>query len=91
MPLRCPASSGTRRVQRNLRDGLPFPYTEADARTLSHGHAGGGPEETFPFAIAWDDVAIGSLSLLHSAPQGNSPRTAAWATTWAGPIGAGES
>lgn len=31
------------RVRRMLRDGLPYPYTEADARGLSGGDAGIGP------------------------------------------------
>ena len=61
-----PGLIGDPAVQRNLRDGLPFPYTEADARTFLTAMLAADPEETFPFAIAWDDVAIGSLSLLRA-------------------------
>ena len=28
------ASIGNRNVQRNLRDGIPFPYTQEDARSF---------------------------------------------------------
>ena len=69
-----PGLIGDPAVQRNLRDGLPFPYTEADARTFLTAMLAAGPEGTFPFAIAWDDVAIGSLSLLR---QGNLHRRTA--------------
>ena len=69
-----PGLIGDPAVQRNLRDGLPFPYTEADARTFLTAMLAADPEETFPFAIAWDDVAIGSLSLLR---QGNLHRRTA--------------
>ena len=57
-----------------LRPWRPFPYTEADARAFLTAMLAADPEETFPFAIAWDDVAIGSLSLLR---QGNLHRRTA--------------
>ena len=69
-----PGLIGDPAVQRNLRDGLPLPYTEADARAFLTAMLAADPEEAFPFAIAWEDVAIGSLSLFR---QGNIHRCAA--------------
>ena len=69
-----PGLIGDPAVQRNLRDGLPLPYTEEDARAFLAAMLAADPEEAFPFAIAWEDVAIGSLSLFR---QGNIHRCAA--------------
>ena len=69
-----PGLIGDPAVQRNLRDGLPLPYTEEDARAFLTAMMAADPEEAFPFAIAWEDVAIGSLSLFR---QGNIHRCAA--------------
>ena len=69
-----PGLIGDPAVQRNLRDGLPLPYTEEDARAFLTAMLAADPEEAFPFAIAWEDVAIGSLSLFR---QGNIHRCAA--------------
>lgn len=69
-----PGLIGDPAVQRNLRDGLPLPYTEEDARAFLTAMLAADPEAAFPFAIAWEDVAIGSLSLFR---QGNIHRCAA--------------
>ena len=84
-----PGLIGDPAVQRNLRDGLPLPYTEEDARAFLTAMLAADPEEAFPFAIAWEDVAIGSLSLFRQGTSAAARRN--WATTFAGPIGAGGS
>ena len=44
------------RVRRMLRDGLPYPYTEADARAFLAETLASDPEEVFAFAIAQEDI-----------------------------------
>lgn len=49
-------------VTDNLRDGLPTPYTEADARDyIAFAQTAG--EGAYAFAIAEDGVAVGSIQL----------------------------
>lgn len=49
-------------VTDNLRDGLPTPYTEADARDyIAFAKTAG--EGAYAFAIAEDGVAVGSIQL----------------------------
>ena len=49
-------------VTDNLRDGLPTPYTEADARDY-RAFAHTAAEGAYAFAIAEDGVAVGSIQL----------------------------
>ena len=51
------------RVQANLRDGLPLPYTEQDARNYIGAMLTADPQSTFAFAIAVEDVAVGSIGV----------------------------
>ncbi len=81
------ASSGTRRCSGTCGTACPFLY-RGGRPGLPHSHAGGGPRGGLPFAIAWEDVAIGSLSLFRQGTSTAARRN--WATTWAGPIGAGD-
>ena len=59
------------RVRRMLRDGLPYPYTEADARAFLAETLASDPEEVFAFAIAQEDIPVGSLGMFR---QGNIHR-----------------
>lgn len=53
-------------VTDNLRDGLPTPYTEADARDyIAFAQTAG--EGAYAFAIAEDGVAVGSIQLTRPA------------------------
>jgi len=48
-------------IMNNLRDGLPFPYTEDDALFFINSMLDSNKNDTFPFAISVDDVVIGSI------------------------------
>ena len=50
-----------RKVLDNLRDGLPYPYTEEDAEAYISAMLAADPGESFAFAVTVDDVAIGSI------------------------------
>lgn len=49
------------KILANLRDGLPFPYTEDDARFYITAMLSADPDSTYAFAITVDDRAIGSI------------------------------
>lgn len=49
------------RVQNNLRDGLPYPYTEKDAQDYIAAMLSSEKNNTFAFAICLQDKAIGSI------------------------------
>ncbi len=49
------------RVQDNLRDGLPFPYTEADAGDFISAMLAADPNVTFAWAICANGAAVGSI------------------------------
>ncbi|MDL2224707.1 GNAT family N-acetyltransferase [Eubacteriales bacterium OttesenSCG-928-M02] len=52
-----------KRIQDNLRDGLPFPYTEADGLDYIR-HALDAPADSqYLWAIHVDDVAVGSIGI----------------------------
>ena len=48
-------------VMNNLRDGLPFPYTKEDALFFINSMLSSNKNDTFPFAISVNHVAIGSI------------------------------
>ncbi len=50
-------------VQNNLRDGLPFPYTEQDAVDYIQAMLHAETNTVFPFAITVNDKAIGSIGV----------------------------
>lgn len=52
-----------RKVQDNLRDGLPYPYTEQDGRDYISAMLSADPNKTFAFAITADDAVIGSIGV----------------------------
>ena len=49
------------KILNNLRDGLPFPYTEQDARDYIASMLSQDENETFAYAITVDDKAVGSI------------------------------
>lgn len=62
------------KVQDNLRDGLPYPYTEQDGIAFISEMLSADENETFAFAITADDKAIGSIGVFR---QGNIHRQTA--------------
>ncbi len=50
-------------ILRNLRDGLPYPYTVADAEAYIAAVLSAAPDKTYAFAIAVEDRAVGSIGV----------------------------
>lgn len=51
-------------VRRDLREGLPDPYTTADAQAFLTQVMAADPNKTFSFAITCQDVPVGNLGVL---------------------------
>ncbi len=51
------------KVLNNLRDGLPYPYTEQDAKDFITAMLWSDKDNTYAFAIALDDKVIGSIGV----------------------------
>lgn len=51
------------KVLNNLRDGLPYPYTEKDAEDFIKAMLSSDKNKTFSFAITLDDKTIGSIGV----------------------------
>lgn len=49
-------------ILNNLRDGLPYPYTEADALDYIQAMRDADPNTTFVYAIEVDGTVVGSIS-----------------------------
>ena len=47
----------------NLRDGVPYPYTENDAEDFISAMLSADPDKTFAFAITLEDKVIGSIGI----------------------------
>lgn len=52
-----------KKILDNLRDGLPYPYSENDARDFITAMLQADSNDTFAFAITVDDKAIGSIGV----------------------------
>lgn len=52
-----------KKVQDNLRDGLPYPYTEQDGKDFISAMLSADENETFAFAITVDNTVIGSIGV----------------------------
>ena len=63
-----------RKVQDNLRDGLPYPYTEQDGADYISAMLSANEDETFAFAITADNKVVGSIGVFR---QGNIHRQTA--------------
>lgn len=68
------AALSNKKVLDNLRDGLPFPYTEKDAIEFITAMLSADKNDTFSFAITVDDKVIGSIGVFR---QGNIHRLTA--------------
>lgn len=68
------AALSNKKIQDNLRDGLPYPYTEQDGRDFISAMLSADENETFAFAITVDNIAIGSIGIFR---QGNIHRRTA--------------
>jgi len=55
-------------VQDNLRDGIPFPYTEQDGAAFIAAMTSAGRNDTFAFAITLNNEVVGSIGAFR---QGN--------------------
>lgn len=62
------AALSNKNILNNLRDGLPYPYTEKDASEYISFVLNSDPNETFAFAIDVDGRAVGSIGAFR---QGN--------------------
>lgn len=49
------------KIMNNLRDGLPFPYTEQDAQEYITAMLSADENDTFAYAVTIDDRAVGSI------------------------------
>lgn len=52
-----------KKILDNLRDGLPYPYTEKDAKEYITAMLAADQTRTFAFAITAEDKAIGSIGV----------------------------
>ncbi len=52
-----------RNIQDNLRDGLPYPYSEQDGIDYISSMLSANEDETFAFAITLDNKVIGSIGV----------------------------
>ena len=55
------ATLNNKKILNNLRDGLPFPYTEQDARDYICTMLSSDENSTFAYAITIDERAVGSI------------------------------
>ena len=55
------AALNNKKILNNLRDGLPFPYTEQDSRDYIAAMRSADENSTFASAITIDDRAVGSI------------------------------
>lgn len=52
-----------KKIQDNLRDGLPYPYTEQDGKDYISAMLSANENETFAFAVTADNKVIGSIGV----------------------------
>lgn len=57
-----------KKIQDNLRDGLPYPYTEKDGAEYISAMLSADENDTFAFAIVADNKVVGSIGVFR---QGN--------------------
>jgi len=63
-----------RKIQDNLRDGLPYPYTEKDGEDYISAMISADENETFAFAVTVNGKVVGSIGVFR---QGNIHRQTA--------------
>ena len=64
----------SKKIQNNLRDGLPYPYTEQDGANFISDMLSADENKTFAFAITVDNKVVGSIGVFR---QGNIHRLTA--------------
>jgi RimJ/RimL family protein N-acetyltransferase len=52
-----------KKVQDNLRDGIPFPYTEKDAKDYINAMLSAKKDSQYAFAICCDEQVVGSIGV----------------------------
>lgn len=57
------AAISNKKVQDNLRDGIPYPYTEQDGVAFISAMLSADENDTFAFAITVDEKVIGSIGV----------------------------
>lgn len=57
------AALSNTKIQDNLRDGLPYPYTEQDGLEYISGMLSADKSETFAFAVTTESKVIGSIGI----------------------------
>lgn len=57
------AALNNKKIQNNLRDGLPFPYTANDAKEYISAMLNSDRNKTYAFAITVDNKVIGSIGV----------------------------
>ncbi len=68
------AALSNQKILDNLRDGLPYPYTERDGQDYISAMLAADPNDIFAFAVTADDRVIGSIGVFR---QGNIHRQTA--------------
>ena len=68
------ATLSNKKIQDNLRDGLPYPYTEQDGKEFISAMLVANENDTFAFAITVNGKVIGSIGAFR---QGNIHRQTA--------------
>mgnify|MGYP001079059979 CR=1 FL=1 len=61
------ASLSNKKVQDNLRDGLPYPYTAQDGVDFISAVLSADTDETFAFAITADERVVGSIGVFRQS------------------------
>ena len=74
------AALNNRKILNNLRDGLPFPYTERDARDYIIATLSANEQETFAYAIT--RMTMSSAASAPSARGISTGRRGSWVTIW---------
>lgn len=54
-------------IQNNLRDGIPYPYTQEDAAAFIRSMLNADPDTTFAFAITWEGRVVGSIGIFRQS------------------------
>lgn len=57
------AAISNKKILDNLRDGLPYPYTEKDGEDYISSMLAANEDETFAFAVTADNKVIGSIGV----------------------------
>lgn len=57
------AALSNKKIQNNLRDGLPYPYTEQDGTDYISAMLSADENNTFAFAVTADHKVIGSIGV----------------------------